>query len=67
MGVQLSYKFMWFDVFIASSLLPLYHSLGLHMPWGRSEMPRDPTSWAAALGESPLQLFTPHRESHQDV
>jgi len=53
--------------FIASSLFPCT------APWvciclgGVQGHPGDPTSWVAALGESPLRLFTPHRESHQDV
>uniref|UniRef100_A0A7J2U5S4 Uncharacterized protein n=1 Tax=Ignisphaera aggregans TaxID=334771 RepID=A0A7J2U5S4_9CREN len=42
-------------------------------PWicirlgGFQSHPRDPTPWVAALGESPCRLFTPHRESHEDV
>jgi hypothetical protein len=58
-----SYCFM----VIASSLFPCT------APWicirlrGVQGHPRDPTSWVAALGENPLRLFTPHRESHQDV
>jgi len=31
-GVQLSYKFMWFDVFHRIISIPLHRSLGLHMP-----------------------------------
>jgi hypothetical protein len=41
------------------------------MPWGLSEKFGDPTSWVAALGESPHlenpynnRLFTSHRVVH---
>jgi len=52
---------------IASSIFPCT------TPWicirlrGVQSHPRDPTSWVAALGESPLRLFTPHRESHENA
>jgi hypothetical protein len=42
-------------------------------PWicirlrGFQSHPGDPTSLAAALGESPLRLSTPHRESHENA
>jgi hypothetical protein len=59
-GVQLSYKFMWFDVFHRIISIPLHRSLGLHMPWGLSEPPQGPhilgcCPWGEpSAGSSPL-------------
>jgi len=51
---------------IASSPSPA-SLLGSASALGAFRKFRDPTPWVAALGESPLQLFTPHREPNQDV
>jgi hypothetical protein len=53
--------------FIASSLFPCTAPWACIRLRGVQNHPGDPTPWAAALGESPLRLFTPHRESHQNV
>jgi len=58
---------MWFDVFHRIISFPLHPARVFIGLGGIQGHPRDPTSWVAALGESPLRLFAPHRESHENA
>jgi hypothetical protein len=65
-GVQLLYRFI---LLYSHSLIsiPPAPLLGSASALGAFRATREPHTLVAALGESPLRLFTPHRESHQDV